>query len=127
MARSYISDMQMPRCYWYWGLHHSVHVMNYLPCTMSGITTTPHELVYGVKPDNRTLFRLFSNGFFKHSKDGVRNRDGIAEAQSMQGIAIGRCRKSDGLLFYCPHIPNIPILLLTTNLMKVGAHPILLI
>ena len=70
--------------------------MNYLPCMMSCITTTPHELVYGVKPDYRTLF-LFSTVFFKHSKDGERNRDGVVEAQSMQVIAIGRCRKSDGL------------------------------
>ena len=65
MARSYITDMQMPRCYWYWVLRHSVYVINYLPCTVSGITTTPHELVYGVKPDYRTLFRLFSTGFLQ--------------------------------------------------------------
>jgi hypothetical protein len=59
--------------------------------------------VYGVKPDYRTLFRLFSTGFFKHEKDSDRARDGIAEAKCMSGIAIGRCRKTDGLLFYCPH------------------------
>jgi len=103
MARSYITDMQMPRCYWFWALRHAVHVANYLPCTVNGLSTTPHELVYGVKPDLRTLFRLFSTGFFKHERDGTRDRDGIAESKSMSGIAIGRDRKSDGLLFYCPH------------------------
>jgi len=103
MARSYITDMQMPRCYWYWALRHAVHVINYLPCTVNTLTTSPHELVYGVKPDYRTLFRLFSTGYFKHEKDSDRARDGIAEAKSMSGIAIGRCRKTDGLLFYCPH------------------------
>jgi len=63
MARSYITDMQMPWCYWYWALRHAVHVANYLPCTVNGLSTTPHELVYGVKPDLRTLFRLFSTGY----------------------------------------------------------------
>ena len=107
MAHAYINDMQMPRCYWYWALSHAVMVMNYLPVTVAGITTSSHELVYGVKPDCRTLFRLFSTGYFKHPRDGTRDRDGIAEAQSMSGIVIGRCRKSDGLLFYCPHTKHI--------------------
>ena len=107
MARSYITDMQMPRCYWYWALRHAVHVANLLPCTVNGLSTTPHELVYGVKPDFRTLFRLFSTGYFKHERDSTRDRDGIAESKSMCGIVIGRDRKSDGLLFYCPHTKHI--------------------
>jgi hypothetical protein len=102
MAWSYMTDMQMPRCYWYWALRHAVHVLNYLPCTVNGLTTTPHELMYGVKPDFHTLFRLFLYVFFKHEKDGQRMRDGISESKSMSGIAIGQCRKLDGLLFYCP-------------------------
>jgi transposase InsO family protein len=56
MARSYITDMQMPRTYWYWAIRHAVHVMNYFPCHVNGLSTTPFELVYGVKPDLRTLF-----------------------------------------------------------------------
>ena len=103
MARSYITDMQMPRHFWYWAIRQAVFVMNYLPCTVSNILTSSHELVYGVKPDYRLLFRLFSTGYFKHSSDGSRRRDGITEATSMAGIAIGHCRKSEGLLFYCPH------------------------
>jgi hypothetical protein len=27
----------------------------------------------------------------------------ISKSKSMQGIALGRCRKSDGMIFYCPH------------------------
>jgi hypothetical protein len=103
MARSYITDMRMPREYWYWALRHSFQVMDYLPVTVNGLSTTPFELVYGVKPDYRILFSLFSTGLFRHETDGSRKRDGIAEAKTMQGIAIGRCRQSDGLLFYCPH------------------------
>ncbi len=107
MARSYITDMRMPREYWYWAIRHSFQVMDYLPVTVNGLSTTPFELTYGVKPDYRVLFRLFSTGYFCHEKDGTRKRDGIAEAKTMQGIAIGRCRKSDGMLFYCPHTREI--------------------
>jgi len=65
MARAFITDMQMPKNFWYWALRQSIQVMNYIPCTVSGISTTPHELVYGIKPDLRILFRLFSTGYFR--------------------------------------------------------------
>jgi hypothetical protein len=103
MARAYITDMQMPRAYWFWALRHATQVVNYLPCKVNNELTTPFELVHGVKPDYRVLFRLFSTVYFKVQRDGARDHDSIAEALSKQGIAIGRDRKSDGLLIYCPH------------------------
>jgi hypothetical protein len=51
--------MQMPHQYWYWALRQSVQVLNCIPCTVEGLSTTPHELVYGVKPDLCVLFRMF--------------------------------------------------------------------
>jgi hypothetical protein len=48
-------------------------------------------LVYGVKPDYWLLFCLFSTGYFKHTTDGPRHCDGILEATSMAGIAVGHC------------------------------------
>jgi hypothetical protein len=65
MARAFVMDMQMPRSFWYWALRQSIQVMNCFPCTVTGISTTPHELVYGIKPDLRILFRLFSTGYLK--------------------------------------------------------------
>lgn len=56
MARAFITDMQMPKNFWYCTLRQSIHVMNYFPCTVSGVSTTPHELVYGIKPDLCVLF-----------------------------------------------------------------------
>ncbi len=103
MGRAFITHMQMPRQYWYWALRQSVQVMNYVPCTVEGISTTPHELVYGVKPDLHILFRMFSVGFFRHLQDGDHHHSGVSESKSMQGITLGRCRKSDGMIFYCPH------------------------
>ena len=82
-------------------MHHAVQVMNHLPVKATGELTSPFELVHGVKPDCRVLFRLFSTVYFKHDSDGSRDRDGV-EAQSLQGIAIGRSYKSDGLLVYSP-------------------------
>ncbi len=44
-----------------------------------------------------------STVYFKHTTDGVYRRDGITEATSMAGIAIGCCQKFEGILFYCHH------------------------
>ncbi len=46
---------------------------------------------------------MFSSGFFRHSRDGPLTRSGVSDAKMLQGIAIGPCRKSDGMLFYSPH------------------------
>jgi hypothetical protein len=83
--------------------------MNYNPCHVSGISTTPHELVYGIKPDLRVLFHPFSTGYLRHSRDGSHHRSGISEACSFQGIALGRCRKSDGMIFYSLHTKELYI------------------
>jgi hypothetical protein len=107
MARAFITDMQMLKNFWYWALCQSIQVMNYMPCTVSGVSTTPHQLVYGVKPDLRILFCLFSTGYFRKLKDNTLHYSGISTSTSMQGIAIGRCRKTDGMLFYSPHSKEI--------------------
>jgi hypothetical protein len=103
MARAFITDMQMPKNFWYWALRQSIQVMNYIPCTVFGISTTPHELVYGIKPDRWILFCLFSTGYFCKLRDNSVHRSGIGTSTSMQGIALGRCCKTDGMIFYSPH------------------------
>ena len=90
MAWSYITDMQMPREYWYWAVGHAIQVSNYLPSTVNGVATTSFELVHGVKPDYHVLFRLFSTGFFHHTHDSTHARDGL-KAKMLQGIVIGCC------------------------------------
>jgi hypothetical protein len=89
MARAFITDMQMPKPFWYWALRQSIQVMNYFPCTVSGVSTTFHELVYGVKPDLGVLFRLFFTGYFRHLHDGSHQRSGLVASRAMQGIALG--------------------------------------
>lgn len=46
---------------------------------------------------------MFSTGFFHHLWDGSHDRHGVEESHSMQGIALGRCCSSDGMIFYSPH------------------------
>jgi hypothetical protein len=45
MAQAFVTDMQMPNSFWYWALRQAIQVMDCIPCTVSGISTTPHELV----------------------------------------------------------------------------------
>jgi hypothetical protein len=56
MGQAFITDMQMPHSYWYWTLHQAVQVLNDIPCTVDGISMTPHELFFSVKPDFCVLF-----------------------------------------------------------------------
>ena len=69
MARSHITDMQMPRSHWFWAMCHAVQVMNHLPVKVNGELTSPFEFVHGVKPDYQALFRLFSTVHFKHESE----------------------------------------------------------
>jgi hypothetical protein len=54
------------QAWWYWALCQAVQVHNYIPCSVEGISTTPHELIYGIKPDLCVLFQMFSTGFFRN-------------------------------------------------------------
>jgi len=62
MECAFITYKQMPHQYRHWTWQ-SVQVLNRIPCTVEGISTTPHELVYGVKP----VFFYFLNGIFSPS------------------------------------------------------------
>jgi hypothetical protein len=108
MARAYLMDAQMPQTFWFHAIQHAMRVCNIFPCKVNGEVTTAHELAYdGVKPDYRVLFRLFSVRYFKAYNDGDRFRDGIGEAQSKQGIAIGCNQLTNAMEFYCPHTKTI--------------------
>ena len=77
MAWSYMTDMQMPCKFWYWGVWHTIQISNSLPCMVNGLQMTLFELVYGVKPDYYILFWLFSFGYFKHDYDGSQQHYGV--------------------------------------------------
>jgi hypothetical protein len=46
---------------------------------------------------------MLFTGFFHHLRDGEHHISGASESKSMQGITLGCCRKSECMIFYCPH------------------------
>ncbi len=102
MARRYMTDKQMPRNYWFWAIRHANRVSNLFPLKCNDVITTSFELVYGVKPDYRQLFRLFSTAYLSHSKDNTHQRT-TTEPHSLQGIAVGYSDRANGMEIYNPN------------------------
>jgi hypothetical protein len=76
-------------------------MLNQVPGRMGRKLTSPFELVYGVKPDAKTWFEPFSIGYFPvESKSG--EAASASQAQTMDGIAVGRDDKSNTIVFYNP-------------------------
>lgn len=48
MGRAFVTDMQMPRNFWYWALRQFVQVLNYILCMIEGVSTTPMNLSLGL-------------------------------------------------------------------------------
>lgn len=101
MARSYLTDMQMPRAFWFPAIQHAARMMNCIPGKINDALTTPFELLHHSPPDSRLWFPLFSVGYFHHTRDGSVARSGF-QAQTLEGIAIGRSDTSNAMLFYNP-------------------------
>ena len=101
MARSYITEKQVGREFWFFAIKHAAHMLNQVPGRLGRKLTSPFELVYNQKPDARTWFELFSVGYFPvESKSG--ESASTFQSQSMDGIAVGRCDKSNTIMFYNP-------------------------
>jgi hypothetical protein len=96
----------MPRSFWFYAIRHAAQMMNYAPGRLKNCLTTPFELVHNKKPDGRIFFDLFSTGYFNKQRDGPTLRT-TTQAHTLQGIAVGRCPKSNGLEFYNPSTRSI--------------------
>ena len=101
MARSYLTDMQMPHAFWFPTFQYAAHMMNCIPGKINDALTTPFELIHHSPPDSHLWFPLFSVGYFHHTRDGLVARSGF-QAQTLKGIAIGRSDTSNAMLFYNP-------------------------
>jgi hypothetical protein len=125
MGRAFITDMQMPRNYWYWALCQAVQVHNYVPCIVEGISTTPHELVYGVKPDLRILFRMFSTGFSNILLMALIIEVGFVKQRVCKALQLVDV-ESLMVCYSIVPIPNVFILHQITNWMSIVIHLIYL-
>ena len=117
MARSFITDKQMPKSFWFWAIKHASRIHNIFPVKYKNKYTTPHELVFKKRPDYRQLFRLFSTAYFSHTKDNTKSRTNT-QAHSMAGIAVGWSDVANGLLIYNPITKE----LYTTSIYKIDEH-----
>ena len=75
--------------------------MNTIPAKYKGKLVSPFMLVHGEGHDQRTWFPLFSICYFHHVKDNDESRS-ENQAQSMDGIAVGRSATSNAMLVYNP-------------------------
>ncbi len=101
MARSYLTTKQMPRAFWFPAIQHAARMMNCIPGKVNDALTTPFELIHHSPPDSRVCFPIFSVGYFHHNGDGTVVRSGF-QAQTLEGIAIGRSETSNAMIFYNP-------------------------
>jgi hypothetical protein len=103
MARNWLKSSMLPMEYWYFAISkRACEVSNLLPITRNDKTTTPYELVYNRKVDYRSLFPMFSLLAYicQHREDGQDKNKWTSK--SLKCILVGKCNKSDSLLFYHP-------------------------
>ncbi|KAL7527259.1 hypothetical protein ACHAWF_003100, partial [Thalassiosira exigua] len=102
MSRTYLTEKQMPRKYWFPAIKHSARMMNMIPGKFCGRLASPFMLVHGVRPDQRMWTPIFSVCYFHHEKDWDDKRS-HTQAHTMDGIIVGRSPTSNAVLVYNPH------------------------
>jgi hypothetical protein len=110
MARALLIDRGMPKSLWFFALHHTVQVCNYLPVMIEGNITTAFEKVHKSQPNFQAiLYPIFSHGYFRHTRD--RNLERLQfDPQTQPGIAIGRSELANGLICWNPVTNRILVL-----------------
>jgi deoxyuridine 5'-triphosphate nucleotidohydrolase len=101
MARNWLSSSMLPVEYWYFAIKRACEVSNMLPIKKNGKLTTPYELVYNKKVDYRALFPLFSIAYIRQHREEGQDKNKWT-SKSLKCVLVGKCNKSDSLLFYHP-------------------------
>jgi len=71
MARNWLASAELPGSFWFFAVKRAAEVCNYFPIQLPcGSWSTPLELAHHVKPDLRSLFRLFSVAAVRHECNG---------------------------------------------------------
>lgn len=101
MARNWLTSSMLPAKYWFFAIKRACEVSNMLPVKHNNKTTTPYELVYHCKVDYRALFPLFSIAYIRQHKENGQDKNKWT-SKSLKCILVGKCGKSNSLLFYHP-------------------------
>ena len=103
MARNWLKSQLLPSTFWFFAIKRAVEVSNILPVeTKEGIIYTPYERAYNRKVDFRCLFPMFSKAYIKVAKEQGGGHLNKYKSQIIKVICVGKCPKSDSLLFYHP-------------------------
>ena len=87
--------------FWHYSISHSARMINVCPDKLSCILKTPHELFYGVKPESRLWFTIFTVRYFQNKmKVAVSRSD--TQSQTLAEIDIGQARNLNVIQFYNP-------------------------
>ena len=103
MARSWLNSSLLPSSFWFHAIKRACEIKNYLPVNLKGLITTPHELVYHVKPDMRCLFPMFSVAYIDKEEDSNTQR-GNFSSLTLRVIVIGKSSIEINLIYKCDNI-----------------------
>ena len=96
MARSWLASSLLPHSFWWFALKRATEVSNYIPLKIDSKLTTPHEKLYGCKPDMRNLIPIFSVAYTSYTTQHSYN------VQTVKTILVGKSDKSNSLIFFHP-------------------------
>ena len=103
MARNWMKSQLLSSHFWFFAMKRAVEIANILPVeTKTGIIYTPYERAYRRKVDFRMLFPMFSKAYVKIENEVGGTHLNKFKSQTLKTICVGRCPKSDSLLFYHP-------------------------
>jgi deoxyuridine 5'-triphosphate nucleotidohydrolase len=103
MARNWLKSQLLPSHFWFFAVKRAVEISNILPVeTKEGLIYTPYERAYGKKVDYRNLFPMFSKTYIKVTTEQGGSHKNKFKTQSLKTICVGKCPKSNSLLFYHP-------------------------
>jgi hypothetical protein len=103
MARNWLKSQLLPSNFWFFAVKRAVEISNILPVeTKEGLIYTPYEHTYKKKVDFRNLFPMFSKAYVKITTEKGGSHKNKFSTQSLKVICVGKCPKSNSLLFYHP-------------------------
>lgn len=91
MAHIYITVKQVGHEFWFFAIGHAASMFNQVTGCLGHKLTSPFELVYNMKPNSTTWFKLFSLGYFPMLTQKVKGHaTSNTKQQTLYGIAV-RC------------------------------------
>ena len=101
MARNWLASSLLPSSFWWHAVKRAAEMANYIPLKLDTKLTTPHELVFGEKPNFQNILPMFSVAYVDYKNIHT------LHLQTVKAILIGRSDLSHALEFYHPHTKRV--------------------